>query len=167
MSDKPPDVTHAEMMSSDRCSNCDGTGKVHSHNPECWECGGSGKTPRAVIAEPICGCGHRKSLHFVDGDRSNYCQIAEVRFRAIDAEAELAALQRDQVALRELAERVFKRGRDVSYVEGTGDASDFLKCGWCGSTWRIEEAHNQACVWLLAKTLHERQLTACREEPKP
>lgn len=27
-----------------KCPTCDGTGKVHSHNPLCWTCGGSGKT---------------------------------------------------------------------------------------------------------------------------
>jgi hypothetical protein len=27
---------------SKKCDNCDGSGKVHSHNPECWECDGRG-----------------------------------------------------------------------------------------------------------------------------
>lgn len=24
------------------CPNCDGTGRVHSHNDECWQCKGTG-----------------------------------------------------------------------------------------------------------------------------
>ena len=29
-------------LSRKTCNNCDGTGKVHSHNPLCWVCGGRG-----------------------------------------------------------------------------------------------------------------------------
>ena len=25
------------------CDECDGTGKVHSHNDKCWECNGRGR----------------------------------------------------------------------------------------------------------------------------
>lgn len=27
-----------------QCPECQGTGEVHSHNPICWECHGTGKT---------------------------------------------------------------------------------------------------------------------------
>lgn len=31
------------MESKVKCPTCNGTGNVHSHNPLCWTCGGSGK----------------------------------------------------------------------------------------------------------------------------
>lgn len=33
------------MTTTDRlvpCPSCDGTGEVHSHNPKCWSCRGTG-----------------------------------------------------------------------------------------------------------------------------
>lgn len=29
-----------------KCATCDGSGTVHSHNPKCWDCNGSGETDR-------------------------------------------------------------------------------------------------------------------------
>ena len=31
------------VVPNEQCDNCDGTGEVHSHNPRCWVCHGSGK----------------------------------------------------------------------------------------------------------------------------
>lgn len=36
-------VSCADAKIIKECSNCDGTGRVHSHNPNCWECNGTGK----------------------------------------------------------------------------------------------------------------------------
>jgi hypothetical protein len=30
-------------LKENKCSTCDGTGKVHSHNPVCWTCNGTGR----------------------------------------------------------------------------------------------------------------------------
>lgn len=51
-------VAHAKSISADyvwncpddqnpssvyrKCKTCDGTGEVHSHNPSCWDCRGTG-----------------------------------------------------------------------------------------------------------------------------
>lgn len=38
--DKDNRRTVIELMKT--CDTCDGSGKVHSHNPLCWTCGGKG-----------------------------------------------------------------------------------------------------------------------------
>lgn len=34
-----------------KCPTCDGTGDVHSHNPRCWDCGGTGRTTAKMAKE--------------------------------------------------------------------------------------------------------------------
>ena len=34
-------------------STCDGTGEVHSHNPKCWDCHGTGWTDREIAIREI------------------------------------------------------------------------------------------------------------------
>ena len=34
-----------------KCPICDGSGEVHSHNPRCWECNGSGMVDAPVLFE--------------------------------------------------------------------------------------------------------------------
>lgn len=36
-----------------KCVTCNGTGEVHSHNPRCWDCHGSGKTNKATAEKAI------------------------------------------------------------------------------------------------------------------
>ena len=36
-----------------RCVTCDGTGEIHSHNPKCYDCNGSGITDRATAEKEI------------------------------------------------------------------------------------------------------------------
>lgn len=35
----------------EKCPTCDGTGEVHSHNPICWTCQGSGETTLEKAAQ--------------------------------------------------------------------------------------------------------------------
>lgn len=50
-------------MELETCVTCGGTGVVHSHNPECWTCDGSGTTTpeknerELVRLRPVKGCG--------------------------------------------------------------------------------------------------------------
>ena len=32
-----------------RCPTCNGTGNVHSHNPTCWDCGGTGRLTQLEV----------------------------------------------------------------------------------------------------------------------
>lgn len=32
-----------------KCNSCDGTGEIHSHNPSCMDCGGSGDVNRGKL----------------------------------------------------------------------------------------------------------------------
>lgn len=48
--DKKEDTNSQETMKIESnvkktkvCECCGGSGKVHSHNPKCWECNGTGK----------------------------------------------------------------------------------------------------------------------------
>jgi DnaJ-class molecular chaperone len=34
-----------------RCKECDGTGEVHSHNPRCWDCGGTGNSEYKFVRD--------------------------------------------------------------------------------------------------------------------
>jgi len=34
-----------------QCENCDGTGRVHSHNDKCWICHGKGKIEQKEIVK--------------------------------------------------------------------------------------------------------------------
>lgn len=57
------------------CKTCDGTGDVHSHNPICWTCRGSGKTkyrilttkPEVLHAESNCLLKVAKSTNSSEG----------------------------------------------------------------------------------------------------
>ena len=42
-------ATAAPGSGEKACDTCEGTGKVHSHNDKCWDCGGSGVTPTAPL----------------------------------------------------------------------------------------------------------------------
>jgi hypothetical protein len=40
-------------VANDDCTNCDGTGEVHSHNPRCWKCHGTGRKHENVEDIPL------------------------------------------------------------------------------------------------------------------
>jgi len=42
------------LVAKFNCENCNGTGNVHSHNPECWVCDGRGWYP---VEEPRTAAG--------------------------------------------------------------------------------------------------------------
>lgn len=35
------------------CTTCDGTGEVHSHNPTCWDCRGTGRRLKKEVDKEI------------------------------------------------------------------------------------------------------------------
>lgn len=37
----------------EECFTCDGDGTVHSHNPRCWDCYGTGRVPLGERAKQI------------------------------------------------------------------------------------------------------------------
>lgn len=44
--------------------------------------------------DSLCGCGHRGSLHHVDGDLSVYCLVASLRQEITQLRSELANVSR-------------------------------------------------------------------------